>query len=158
MTGPALFIYLVMHIICPYFCSFIIGFHFFAFYSSLSLQQAVVWRARREKHNHGALWLIMVLHNSLWIPIDDLWISIIELWTSIIGLMEIHDSKYGAPKIIRFMKIHNPQFDSWSSTICCYGAPNDLWRSIIRTMKLHSTHTYGAPRCRRSFIISWEAP
>ena len=75
----------------------VIEFDFYEFYSSLSLKQAVVSRARREKHNHGALWLIMALHNSLWISIDDLWISVIELWASIIGFMEIHDSNYGAP-------------------------------------------------------------
>ena len=92
-----LFIYLLMYIICPYFVHSLIEFHFYAFYSSLSLKQAVVWRARMEKHNHGALWLIMDLHNSLWISTDDLWISIIELWASIIGFMEIHYSNYGAP-------------------------------------------------------------
>ena len=97
MTGPALFIYLLMYIICLYFVHSLIEFHFYAFYSSLSLKQAVVWRAKMEKHNHGALWLIMDLHNSLWISTDDLWISIIELWASIIGFMEIHYSNYGAP-------------------------------------------------------------
>ena len=42
MTGPALFIYLLMYIICPYFVNSLIEFHFYAFYSSLSLKQAVV--------------------------------------------------------------------------------------------------------------------
>ena len=56
-----------------------------------------------NKHNHRALWLIMDLHNSLWISIDDLWISVIELWASIIGFMEI---------------------ELWSSISF------DLWRSI----------------------------
>ena len=122
MTGPALFIYLLMYIICPYFVHSLIEFHFYAFYSSLSLKQAVVWRARMEKHNHGALWLIMDLHNSLWISTDDLWISIVELWASIIGFMEIHYSNYGAPyhsiyedpqSTIRFMELYNLLL--WSS-------------------------------------------
>ena len=117
---------------CQFFGSFI-EFHFYAFYSSLSLKQAVVWRARREKHNHGALWLIMDLHNSLWISIDDLWISVIELWASIIGFMEIelwssisfdlwrsitHNSIHGdlqfaviwSPK--QFAEIHHPHDDA----------------------------------------------
>ena len=126
-----------MYIICPYFVHSLIEFHFYAFYSSLSLKQAVVWRARMEKHNHGALWLIMDLHNSLWISTDDLWISIIEFWASIIGFMEIHYSNYGAP----YHSIYeDPPFDSWSSTIYSYGALNDLWRSIIHMMKLHDIH------------------
>ena len=45
-------------------------------------------------------------------------------------IMELH--------IIRFMKIHNAQFHSWSSTICCYmelqticGDPSSTWWSSI---------------------------
>ena len=94
---------------CQFFGSFI-EFHFYAFYSSL--KQAVVWRARREKHNHGALWLIMDLHIIIY------------------SITEHH--------IIRFMKIHNAQFHSWSSTICCYmepqticGDPSSTWWSSI---------------------------
>ena len=85
-------------ILYVHFCSFINWVSFLRIlFIVLSLNQAVVWRARREKHNHGALWLIMDLHNSSWISIDDMWISVIELWASIIGFMEIHDWNYGAP-------------------------------------------------------------
>ena len=38
-----------------FFVHSLIEFQFYAFYSSFSLKQAVVWRARREKHHHGAL-------------------------------------------------------------------------------------------------------
>ena len=117
-----------------FFAHSLIEFHFYAFYSSVSLKQAVVWGAKREKHNHGALWLFTDLHNSLWISIDDF-----RNW-----IMGLHNCFYGDRivdlHIIRFMKINNPQFDSWSSTICCYGAPNNLRRSIIRMMKLHNIH------------------
>ena len=147
------YLYLLMSI----FCSFINWVSFYAFYSSLSLEQAVVWRTRRAKHNHGALWLIMDLLNSLWISIDDLWISVIELWASIIGFMEIelwssisfdlwgsitHNSIHGA---LRFAVIWSskqfvgdPSSTWWSSIIYI------LWSSVIE--------------CRRSFIISWVAP
>ena len=101
-------IYLPAHVYyMSIFCSFINWVSFYAFYSSLSLKQAVVCRARREKHNHGALWLIMDLHNSSWISIDDLWISVIELWASIIGFINGYS-----------------WFELWSSISF------DLWRSI----------------------------
>ena len=49
-------IYLPTHVYYMFiFVHSLIEFHFYAFYSSLSLKQAVVWRSRREKHNHGAL-------------------------------------------------------------------------------------------------------
>ena len=117
-----------------FFAHLLIEFHFYAFYSSVSLKQAVVWGAKREKHNHGALWLFTDLHNSLWISIDDFRNWIMGLHNCFYGdrIVELH--------IIRFMKINNPQFDSWSSTICCYGAPNNLRRSIIHMMKLHNIH------------------
>ena len=142
---------------CQFFVHSLIEFHFYTFYSSLSLEQAVVWRARRAKHNHGALWLIMDLHNSLWISIDYLWISVIESWASIIWfmgdrIMELH--------IIRFMKIQNAQFHSWSFTICCYmelqticGDTSSTWWSSIIYILWSSMI-----ECRRSFIISWVAP
>ena len=67
---------------------------------------------QKGKHNHGALWLIMDLHIIIY------------------SIMELH--------IIRFMKIHNAQFHSWSSTICCYmepqticGDPSSTWWSSI---------------------------
>ena len=140
---------------CQFFGSFI-EFHFYAFYSSLSLKQAVVWRARREKHNHGALWLIMDLHNSLWISIDDLWISVIELWAPIIGFMEIE-------------LWSSISFDLWRS-ITHHSIHGDLQFAVIWSPKqfaeIHHPHDeapqytyYGAPwlKCRRSFIISWIA-
>ena len=119
---------------CQFFVHSLIEFHFYAFYSSLSLKQAVVWRPRREKHIHGALWIIMDIHNSLWISIDALWISVIELLASIIGFMEIelwssisfdlwrsvtHNSIHGALQFA-VMELH---------TIC--GDPSSTWWSSI---------------------------
>ena len=43
---------------CQFFVHSLIEFHFYAFYSSLSLKQAEVWRAISEKHNHGALCMV----------------------------------------------------------------------------------------------------
>ena len=100
MTGPALFIYLLMYIICPYFVHSLIEFHFYAFYSSLSLKQAVVWRARMEKHNHGALWLIMDLHNLL-------------LWSSE-RFVEIHHPHDEAPWYTYYMELHDWNVDGVS--------------------------------------------
>ena len=131
MAGPALFIYLLMYIIiCPFFVHSLIEFHFYAFYSSLSLKQAVAWRARRGKHNHGALWLIMDLHR--WFVNFRNWIIALHTW--IYG-----DSWFELWSSISF-DLWRSQFDSWSSTICCYGAPNNLWGSIIHMMKLHNIH------------------
>ena len=109
-------IYLPTHV---YYMSFfghsLIEFHFYAFYSLLSLKQAVEWRTRREKHNHRPLWLIMDLHNSSWISIDDLWISVIELWA------HLHNWIYGDSWI-----------ELWSSISF------DLWRSITHN-SIHGT-------------------
>ena len=89
-------IYLPTHVYyVSIFCS-LIEFHFYAFYSSLSLKQYGVPEGKNIIMDME-LWLIMDLHDSSWICIDDLWISVIELWASIIGFMEIHDSNYGAP-------------------------------------------------------------
>ena len=142
-------IYLPTHVYhMSIFCSFI-EFHFYAFYSSLSLKQAVVWRARREKHNHGALWLIMDLHNSSWISIDDLWISVIELWASIIGFINgdswfelwssisfdlwrsiTHNSIHGALQfaVVELQTICGDPSSTWWSSIIYIGL---LWSSMI---------------------------
>ena len=111
-----------------------IEFHFYAFYSSLSLKQAVVWRAKREKHNHGAQWLIMELHNSLWISIDDLWIFVIELWASIIGFMEIESwspISFDLWRSITHNSIHGAQQFAVMElqTIC--GDPSSTWWNFI---------------------------
>ena len=75
-----------------------------------------------ELHN----WF-MELHDwfmvDLWIPWFDLWISIILmelhkwLWISIIGIMEFHNSNYGAPWIIMGF------WPLWHSIYCVTVAP-----------------------------------
>ena len=141
----------------------LIEFHFYAFYSSLSLKQAVVWRARRGKHNHGALWLIMDLHNSSWISKDDLWIrnwimglhnwiygdSWFELWSSIsfdLWRSITHNSIHGALQfaVMELQIICGDPSSTWWSSIIYIGL---LWSSMIRWLK-----------CRRSFIITWVTP
>ena len=148
-------IYLPTHVYyMSIFCSFI------NWVSFLRILFIVVWRARMEKHNHGALWLIMDLHNSLWISTDDLWISIIELWASIIGFMEIHYSNYWSSisfdlwRSIIHHSIHGAlQFTVMELWMICGDPSSTWWSSIIYIL-------YGAPwlKCWRSFIISWVAP
>ena len=75
MTGPALFIYLLMYIICPYFVHSLIEFHFYAFYSSLSLKQAVVYGVSK-----GHLFRDLPISvNHLPISVNELPISVNEL-------------------------------------------------------------------------------
>ena len=132
-----------------FFVHSLIEFHF---YASLSLKQAVVWRARRGKHNHGALWLVMDLHNSSWISIDDFrnwimglhnWIygdSWFELWSSIsfdLWWSITHNSIHWA---LQFAVME-------LQTIC--GDPSSTWWSAIiynvhrPTMELHDWNVDG---------------
>ena len=119
---------------CQFFAHSLIEFYFYAFYSSLSLKHAVVWRAKREKYNHGALWLITDLHNSWWISIDDLWISVIELWASIIGFMEIElwsSISFDLWRSITHNSIHGALQFAVMELQTIWGDPSSTWRSSI---------------------------
>ena len=126
--GPGLdphYLYLLMSI----FCSFINWVSFLRILFIVIVKTGCSMACQRAKHNHGAFWLIMDLHNSLWISKDDLWISVIELWASIIGFMGIelwssisfdlwrsitHNSIHGALQFAviwsskQFVEIHHP--------------------------------------------------
>ena len=110
-----------------FFVHSLIEFHFYAFHSSLSLKQAVVWRARREKHNHGHG--AMINHGSPWFIMDlHRWFVNFRNW-----IMGLHNWIYG-----------DSWFELWSSISF------DLWRSITHN-SIHGALQF-AVRSSKQFV------